>query len=71
MRKFSPPRLYRDERTALAVRFPPKDPIDCRLRNIEATSNLNFAETPLSLNGAEKRRGGSWHVHAGILYAND
>ncbi len=71
LRELYPPCLYCNERTALAVRLPTKDSIDRRLRNLEAMRNRDFAETTLSLDVAEKRGGCSWHVHAGILYAND
>ncbi|AQQ37250.1 hypothetical protein A8E95_11690 [Burkholderia cenocepacia] len=71
MSELAPPRLYRHERTALAVRFPSQDSIDRRLGNLESVRNRDFAQTALSLDIAEKPRGGSWHVHAGILYAND
>lgn len=71
LREFRPPRLNCDKRAAFAVGLAPKDSIDRRLRNLQVTRNRDFAESTLSLDVAEKRGGGSWHVHAGILYAND
>ncbi|RQU96661.1 hypothetical protein DF040_03225 [Burkholderia cenocepacia] len=69
--ELAPPRLYRHERTALAVRFPSQDSIDRRLGNLESARDRDLAQTALSLDVAKQRRGGSLHVHAGILYAND